>query len=126
GAGAGVRWPSGVWERGVGRVGGRGGAAPPAPAAPPPVPARRDDAEELGAEVGAAFGRVAAAARAHFGCSPEEARARAAEAGADRERLPALPPGQVSWFDLDRLGRLGPEAALRRWDAVKEAAPRAV
>src|SRR5436190_11771010 len=38
----------------------------------------------------------------------------------------ALPPEQVSWFDLDRLGRLDPEVALRRWEGVKDAARRAL
>src|SRR5262249_21468186 len=101
--------------------------APPAEPLAPAVPAPRDEAEELGAEAGAAFCQVAELYRDQFHLPPEEARAKALDGPADEvERILNKPPDQVSWFDLDVLGRKDPNAVQRRWDTVKEAARREV
>src|SRR5262249_51820116 len=87
------------------------------PALPP-----ADDAGELAG----AFGRVVEEYREFFELAPEEARARACEAGeAQPEPLNRIlpgPPDRVSWLDLDTLARHDPEKARERWQQVKRAA----
>jgi hypothetical protein len=91
----------------------------------PALPPADDDAE-LARELAGAFGRVLEEYREFFELSPEEARARAGEAGvAQRGRLDRIltgPPDQVSWFDLDTLARHDPDKARDRWEQVKRAA----
>jgi hypothetical protein len=92
-----------------------------------PVPVARDEAEEVGADAGAAFCRMAELYRDQFHLPPDEARARALDGPADEvERARNLPADRVTWLDPDVLGRHDPDAAQRCWDAVKEAARREV
>jgi hypothetical protein len=94
-------------------------------ALPPALPPTDDDAE-LARELAGAFGRVVNDYREFFELSPEEARARAGEAGEAQpghlDRILTGPPDQVSWFDLDTLSRHDPEKARERWQQVKRAA----
>jgi hypothetical protein len=103
-------------------AGAAAGAIEAVPAAGGP-PA--SEAGPLAAEVAAAFGRMAGHYRNVYGQAPDEARA-SALAGSEHpayvEHLFNGPPDQVSWHDLDELSRRDPALALRRWDAVKQAA----
>src|SRR5262249_48620633 len=98
------------------------GAVEAAPAASGP-PA--SEAGPLAAEGASAFGRMARSCREVSGESPEEARASALanpEHTEYLERQLSGPPDQVNWYDLDELARRDPALALRRWEAVKQAA----
>jgi hypothetical protein len=98
-------------------------AALAAPPVGPPVTRPADEARELAREAAAAFAGAVQTYREHFRLPAEEAVRRGAESDpAARERILHGPPDQVSWYDLDKLARADPEAAMRRWAEVKEAA----
>jgi hypothetical protein len=98
-------------------------AALAAPPVGPPVTRPADEARELAREAAAAFAEAVRTYREHFRLPAEEAVRRVAESDpAARERILNGPPDQVSWYDLDKLARADPDAAMRRWEEVKEAA----
>src|SRR5262245_41668795 len=94
----------------------------PAPAtlpAPPPA----DETGVLAGEIAAAFGRMVAYYREHFGLSPEEARQRVASAPEGHlQHILDCPPDQLTWQDLNDLAERDPAQALRRWEELTEAA----
>jgi hypothetical protein len=94
----------------------------PVPAALPALPPA-DETGVLAAEIAAAFGRMVAYYREHYGLSPEEARRRVAEAPEGHlQRVLDCPPDQLLWQDLNDLAERDPARALRRWEEVVEAA----
>jgi hypothetical protein len=98
-------------------------AALAAPPVGPPVTRPEDEARELAREAATAFAEAVRTYREHFRLPAEEAVRRAAESDvAALERILNGPPGRVSWYDLDKLARADPEAAMRRWGEVKAAA----
>jgi hypothetical protein len=98
-------------------------AALTAPPDASPVTRPLDEARELARETAAAFAELVRSYREHLQLPAEEAVRRAgADNPAALERIRTGPPDQVSWSDLDALARGDPEAALRRWAEVKEAA----
>ena len=90
----------------------------PPPPAPPP-----SDAREVAAEAAASFGRLVESYLNCYTLTPQEA---AAEVTGDRpdRRTQALegPPEEIDWCHLEALAETDPAEALRRWEAIKEAA----
>jgi hypothetical protein len=77
----------------------------------------------VAADVAASFGRLVESYLNCYTLTPQEA---AAEVTADRpdRRAQALegPPDRIDWSHLEALAERDPAEALRRWEAVKEAA----
>src|SRR5262249_31573250 len=95
--------------------------APQVPAASPTAEA--DDAAVLAGEIATAFGELLDGYREHFKLSSPEAAAKAEELGPDGpQRATQCPPDQVTWIDLNILGKSDPALALRRWEEVKQEA----
>jgi hypothetical protein len=90
------------------------------------LPAAADAACEVGDiadELGQAFGLMVEHYRRHYGQSPDDARAQAADYPDQYlDRALTCPPSQVSWFELDAIARLDPARAIERWEEVKQAA----
>ena len=77
----------------------------------------------LARETVAAFRGLVECYKEHYRLSAPEALERAREPNpAGEEHARRAPPDQVSWLDLHQLGERDPEAALRRWQEVKQAA----
>jgi hypothetical protein len=96
---------------------------PPLPAEPQPTAADAEEAREVAGELAAAFGQMVGFYREHYKLTPEEARARAAEAPDHYvERVLTCPPEEVSWHNLNALAGRDPARALERWEEVKRAA----
>jgi hypothetical protein len=82
-----------------------------------------DEGRELARATAAAFAEMVGFYREHYTLSAQEAIARAeGSSPAALERARHAPPDQVSWFDLDTIARHDPDAALRRWEEIKEVA----
>src|SRR5262249_42382428 len=101
----------------------RAEGATPLPCVPPPPAPAPSDAREVAAEVAASFGRLV---RGYLNCytlTPQEAEAEVTGGRPDR-RAHALeaPPEEIDWCHLEALAETDPAEALRRWEAVKEAA----
>jgi len=97
--------------------------AVPHPAQPGHSGSDAEEAREVAWELAAAFGRMVESYQEHYKLTPEEARARAAEApDYCLERTLTCPPEEVSWHDLGALERRDPAQALERWETVKSAA----
>jgi hypothetical protein len=82
------------------------------------------EAGPLAREMQAAFARQLETYREIYKESLDEARARARGPLPDhvRERLLKAPPEQLSWYELHQVARQDPEGAVRRWEAIKQAA----
>jgi len=82
-----------------------------------------DEAHELATEVAKSFGQMVSHYREHGKLSAEDARDKAL-ACPDHlfNHALAVPPNQLSWFDLDAIARRDPDRAARRWEEVKRAA----
>lgn len=83
----------------------------------------------LAAELGRAYSRQVAFYRDLLRLTPEEAGLKAlgldhmtGAAVSELHRIRELPPDQVSWFDLNRLGNHDPDECIRVWEELKSKA----
>lgn len=83
----------------------------------------------LAAELGRAYYKQVAFYRAQLQLSPEEAELRTLGLGtmvgaevSEFHRVRKLPPDQVSWFDLNRLGNHDPDELIHVWEEIKSKA----
>jgi hypothetical protein len=90
---------------------------------PPAAPAPPSDAREVAAELAASFGRLRESYLNCYTLTPQEATAEVT-AGRPHRLAQVLegPPEQVDWSHLEALAERDPVEALRRWEAIKEAA----
>jgi hypothetical protein len=77
----------------------------------------------LANELAKNFGELVRSYEAHYGMSPEEARAKASESNANlEERALHAPPEEMQWWELHYLAERDPKKALQRWEEVIQAA----
>jgi hypothetical protein len=90
---------------------------------PDPAVFAEADPRLVASELAAAFGGMVRHYRKQYEMPEGEAVARASEDHpAVNERALTCSSDQVSWPDLERLSRVDPALALRRWEDVREAA----
>jgi len=82
-----------------------------------------DEARELAREAAAAFGELFRSYRDDWKLTAQDALNRAqSDNPAALDHARNCSPDQFQWYDLNALGKQDPDAALARWEEVKEAA----
>lgn len=93
---------------------------------PSAASATAQEAPILAQEAGQAFGQMVQFYVEQYKLTPDEARQKATESGTGEyaAMLKDRPADQFSWLDLELLGRSEGDAALAKWQAIKQTALR--